>query len=114
MDAHQVFIIGDSLFAETLAKLLVNDVTIQVEEIASSLEEALPRLKANPPDVVIVAGVNRLSEAAFAHILSEIPDISILCIDLGTNDVQVVTNQRVSVHTTSDLLAVIGALPKQV
>jgi len=114
MELHQVFIIGDSLFAETLAKLLLNNAAIQVAEIAPSLEEAIPRLKTSRPDVVIVAGVNRLSEASFAHFLSEIPEISILCIDLGTNDVQVVTNQRVSVHTTGDLLAVINALPKRV
>ena len=114
MQVHQVFIIGDSLFAETLAKLLVNNAAIQVAETASSLEEAIPRLKINCPDVVIVAGVNQLSETTFAHFLSEIPEISILCIDLGTNDVQVVTNQRVSVHTTGDLLAVISALPKRV
>lgn len=113
MEIRRVFIIGDSLFAETLAKLLAGDDTIQVAGTACSLDEALPQLKPSHPDAVIVAGVERLPDAAFARFLSEYPEISLLCTDLDTNDIRVVVKQRFSVHTTHDLLAVIAALPRR-
>ena len=113
MEMSRVFIVGDTLFAETLAKMLATDGTVQVIGTASSLEAALPQLKLCHPDAVIVAGVERVPDAAFARFLVENPEISILCTDLGTNDVQIVVNQRISVHTTSDLLAIIAALPKR-
>jgi DNA-binding NarL/FixJ family response regulator len=113
MEIRRVFIIGDTLFAETLAKLLAEDDTIQVAGTASGLEEALRLLKNCRPDAVIVAGVERLPGAAFARFLVEYPEISILSTNLDTNDVQVVVNQRISVHNTGDLLAVIAALPKR-
>jgi DNA-binding NarL/FixJ family response regulator len=113
MEMSRVFIVGDTLFAENLAKLLAADPTIQVTGTASSLEAALPQLKPCHPDAVIVAGVERVPDAAFARFLVENPEISILCTDLGTNDVQVVFNQRISVHNSNDLLAIIAALPKR-
>lgn len=113
MEIRRVFIVGDTLFAETLAKLLAGDKTVQVAGTASSLDEALPQIKPCYPDMVIVAGVERVPDAAFAHFLVEYPDIPILCTDLGTNDVQIVVNRRISVHNTDDLLAIIAALPKR-
>jgi len=113
MEIRRVFIIGDTLFAETLAKLLAADVTIRVTGTASSLDEALPQLEPYHPDAVIVAGVERVPDAVFARFLAEYPEISILCTDLSTNDVQIVINQRISVHNSSDLLAIIAALPKR-
>jgi hypothetical protein len=113
MEARRIFIIGDTLFAETLANLLAADDTIQVSGTANTLDDALPQLKPCHLDAVIVAGVNRVPDAAFARFLVECPEMSILCTDLGTNDVQIVLNQRVSVHNSSDLLAIIAALPRR-
>lgn len=113
MEARRIFIIGDTLFAETLAKLLAVDARIQVSGTANTLDDALPQLEPCHPDAVIVAGVNRVPDAAFARFLVECPEMSILCTDLGTNDVQIVLNQRVSVHNSSDLLAIIAALPRR-
>lgn len=113
MEIRRVFIVGDTLFAETLANLLAGDATIQLAGTANSLDEALPQLKPCHPDTVIVAGVERVPDASFAHFLVEYPDVPILCTDLGTNDVQLVVNRRISVHNTGDLLAIIAALPKR-
>jgi chemotaxis response regulator CheB len=113
MEIRRVFIVGDTLFAETLAKLLAGDETIRVAGTASCLDEALPLLKPCYPDMVIVAGVERVPDAAFARFLMEYPDIPILCTDLGTNDVQIVVNRRISVHNADDLLAIIANLPKR-
>jgi len=113
METRRVLIVGDTLFAETLAKLLAQDATTLVVGTASSLEEALPAIKTSCVDAVLVAGVERLPESVFSQIFAANPDISILCTDLDTNDVQVMVKQRISVHTTGDLLAVIATLPKR-
>jgi DNA-binding NarL/FixJ family response regulator len=113
MEMRRVFIVGDTLFAETLANLLAGDRTIQVAGTTSCLDEALSLLEPCDPDMVIVAGVEWVPDAAFVRFLVEYPDIPILCTDLGTNDVQIVVNRRVSVHNTDDLLAIIAALPKR-
>jgi len=108
-----VFIVGDTLFAETLAQMLAQDDTIQVVGNAASLQDALPALQAIQPDAVIVAGVDRLPESALSDLLSVHPDVSVICSDLSANDIQVVVNQRVHVRSTGDLLAVITALPRR-
>jgi chemotaxis response regulator CheB len=113
MGMRRVFIVGNTLFAETLAKLLAGDETIQVVGTACSLDEVLPQIEPGLPDAVIVAGVERVPDEAFVRFLVEYPDIPILSTDLGTNDVQIVVNRRISVHNTDDLLAIIATLPKR-
>jgi DNA-binding NarL/FixJ family response regulator len=113
MDTRRVLIVGDTLFAENLAQMLAQDETIQVVGTVPSLMEAVAALKANRPDTVLVAGVDRLPESALSDLLSVHPEVSIICSDLSANDIQVVVNQRVNVHSTGDLLAVISALPRR-
>jgi len=110
---RRVLIVGDTLFAETLAQMLKRDETIQLVGTVASLAEAIPAMQANRPEAVIVAGVDRLPESALSDLLSVHPEVSIICSDLSANDIQVVVNQRVNVRSSGDLLAVIAALPKR-
>ena len=112
METRRVLIVGDTLFAETLAQLLARDESIQVAGNVSTLQDALPALRASRLDAVIVAGVDRLPESALSDLLSIHPEVSIICLDLCANDIQVIVNQRLSVRSTGDLLAVIASLPK--
>jgi len=114
METRRVLIVGDTLFAENLTQMLAQDATVQIAGSVSSLEEALPTLNSCPLDAVIVAGVDRLPEAALSQFLLVYPDVSILCTDLATNDVQVIVNQRLNVRSTGDLLAIIAKLPKRI
>jgi hypothetical protein len=113
MEIRRVLIVGDTLFAENLAKLLAEDTTIHIAGNVASLEDIPPALQAGRLDAVIVAGVDRLPETVLSRFLALHPEISVLCTDLDTNDIRVVVNQRLSVRTTSDLLAIISALPRR-
>ena len=109
-----MLIVGDTLFAENLTQMLAQDPTVQIAGTVSSIEDALSTLQSGPLDAVIVAGVDRLPETALSQFLQVHPDASILCTDLETNDVQVIVNQRLSVRSSGDLLAIIATLPKRV
>ena len=114
MKARKVFIVGDSLFAETLAQMLgaVNSDTITVIGSAPTLEAALPLLKTQQPDAVIVASASELPAETLSQFLSVHPTLSILCADLGTHDVQVITRRRVAARS-DDLIKAIRRLPVQ-
>jgi DNA-binding NarL/FixJ family response regulator len=114
MKTRKVFVVGDSLFAETLAQLLgaVNSNTIKVIGCAPTLEAAAPLLKTQQPDAVIVASASELPAEALSQFLSVHPTLAILCADLGTNDVQVMTRQRVATRS-DDLIKAIRRLPVQ-
>lgn len=111
MEARKVLIVGDSLFAETLARTLAN-ADVEVVASAPTPEAALPLLKAKGPDAIIVANTSEAPSAAFGHLLAACPDFPIIYADLSTNNIQAITSHRVGPRT-SDLLAAIAALPKR-
>lgn len=111
-EAHRVFIVGDSLFAETLAQMLTGSGVAAVAGVAPTIEQALPWLQTETPDVVIVAGPETAGPATVNPLLAANPDLSIICADLNTDYVQIITSQRISAHR-ADLLAAIQALPKR-
>ena len=116
MDMHRVFIVGDSLFAETLAQTLAGDAskdTIEVIGSAPTIEATLPLLKIKNPDAVIVTSPDKAATAIFDPILAAYPDLPIIHADPGADNVQVITSQRVGTRS-SDLLAAIAALPKRI
>ena len=107
-----MFVVGDSLYAETLVQVLGDSETVVVSGTAPTPEEALPLLQSQSPDAVIVAVADESVVAAFAPILIANPNLPIIHADLNTNRVQVITNQSIDART-SDLLAAIAALPKR-
>jgi DNA-binding NarL/FixJ family response regulator len=113
MEIHRVLVVGDSLFAETLIEMLAKEETIQIAGSAPSLEEALRTFNPTRLDTVILAEVGQPPVEAFTQFLSAYPEISIIRTNMDSNDVHVLVNQRFSVRTAEDLLAVIAALPKR-
>jgi chemotaxis response regulator CheB len=111
-DTCRVFILGDSLFAETLSEMLISSGTVVIIGSASSPEEALPLLATAQPDVVIVADTGETDRLTFDHLLAAHPDIPIIRADLRRDYVQVITSKLVGARR-SDLLAAIAALPKR-
>ena len=111
-DMYQVFIIGESLFAETLSQMLTSSGTVAIIGAASSPEEALPLLETARPDVIIVADTGESDRVAFAPLLNAHLDLPVISADLSHDYIQIITSQRVGAHR-SDLLAAIASLPKQ-
>ncbi len=56
MQSHRVFVVGSSLFAETLAQFSGDSRTVTVYDTAPSPEVALPTFEAVYPEAVILAG----------------------------------------------------------
>jgi DNA-binding NarL/FixJ family response regulator len=110
MDAPRVFVIGDSLFAETLAQLLARAGVVNVINAAPTCEAALPLLAQAPCDALVCADTGDLGSLGL--LLAAYPDLPIIRADLDTDSVQVITSRRVGART-SDLLAAIAALPKR-
>lgn len=112
MQPHRVFIVGSSLFAETLAQILGDSQTVTVIGTASTAEEALFSLESQYPDAVIFAEASEVNVSTFVPVMIAHPDLPIFHADLNTNQVHVITNQSIDARM-SDLLAAIEALPRR-
>lgn len=112
MELRNVFVVGDSLFAETLIQSLGDSESVAVVGTAPTPEDALPKLKEKLPDAVIMAVADESVIIDFAPILVAIPEIAIIRADLNTNQMQVITNQSIDARI-SDLLIAIADLPKR-
>jgi len=111
---HRVFVVGDTLFAETVAQLLGHSRAVAVVGVAADVNAALAQLAAGlpnaTPDVVIVltSGANR--ELDPCPLLIAYPDLPILRADLNANDLRLIRSERLEART-ADLIAAIQALP---
>jgi DNA-binding NarL/FixJ family response regulator len=112
MEMRSVFVVGDSLYAETLIQVLGDSETVVVSGTAPTPEEAIVLLQSQSPDAVIVAVADESVVTTFAPILIANPNLPIIHADLNTNQVQVITNQSIDARI-SDLLAAIASLPKR-
>jgi len=109
--ARFIFIVGDTLFADALAQLLGSSPGLQVCGSAPTIAAALPRLEASNPDAVILAGVVSPHDALLARFMATHPAAPVIRTDPDSNAVEVIFSQRIAVHSTTDLLAIIDALP---
>ncbi len=114
MQARRVFIVGNSLFAETLARTLSAGPTMGVQVVGSAptAEAALPFLRSRPPEAVIITGAGLDMQAACGQLLAAFPDLPLIRADLGQNDVHVITCRRIGARSP-DLIAAIAALPER-
>jgi hypothetical protein len=113
MNKRRVFIVGNSLFAETLALILAKAEAIDVTGTSPTLNEALPLLQTSCPDALIVAETALHQETKdITKFLRLQPDLPLILADLDAKTVQVITSQQVYART-SDVLAVIASLPSR-
>ncbi|MCB0116457.1 MAG: hypothetical protein KDD84_20305 [Caldilineaceae bacterium] len=112
---HRAFIVGSSLFAETVERVLINPaepLAVLVVGRCCTLEDAIYRIPIDKPDVVIVASIEQSGSTLFGPLLTHFPDLPILHSDLNTDYVQVITSRSVHADRT-DLLNAIVSLPKR-
>ncbi len=111
MNKRRVFIIGQSLFAETLMQLLSSVAEISIVGCASLVADAIPVLEAGAVDAIILVSDPALpSPGDVNELMAVAPNVSIIATDLDENTVQVITSKRVDARL-SDLLSVLETLP---
>jgi DNA-binding NarL/FixJ family response regulator len=109
-EAHRVFIVGDSLFAETLAQMLASSGAVTVVGSAPTAQQALSSLQLLALDAVLVVSPATVGEATLNPLLAAYPGVPIIRADLNEDYVQVITSQRIGAQR-ADVLAAILALP---
>jgi ABC-type Fe3+-citrate transport system substrate-binding protein len=107
----RVFLIGDSLFTESLAQMLsaVETVCVVNTAVSQPVETAVAQTQ---PHIIIIADTGQHKDIS-TTLLSQFPDIPIINADLNRDYVQVITSRRVGTKRT-DLLAAIHDLSKQI
>jgi len=111
MDQRRVFVVGDSLFADSLSNMLSGN-GIQVVGIAPTLRAALPLLESAPPEVVIVAEPVEIDELTVAALRGSSLEVPFIFTNLERGYMELITSQRICARS-SDLLDVIATLPKR-
>jgi hypothetical protein len=99
--AYQALLIGDSLFTETCKTILAENESVTVVSTAESLPQALTTLTTNQLNLIIVAGSGDQTQAVCGPILSNYPDLPIICADLNHNYVQIITSHRIRANKTA-------------
>jgi hypothetical protein len=111
MSKHQVLIVGTSFFAEGIAQALAASEAEAAVKMAPTVIEAKALLEANAPDLVIVTGTARDSDAICIPLLASDSDLTIIYVDASTRSMQVITSRYVPART-ADLMEAIAALSR--
>ncbi len=110
-NGFRIFIVGGSLFTDTLSQMLATSEGIRIVGKAQDIAAATPLIATHQPDLVIVADASHSSHTSLGPLLSQHPDLPIICADLSHDYVQVITSQRIGTRR-EDLLQAIHALAK--
>ncbi len=110
-DRHRIFLIGDLLFAETLAQWLDQSEGVALAGSAPSIREALPKLAQESVDVVLIATTEEPA-LDFRLLLDACSDLPVIQTDLQQNRVRLITSHPIG-QRPADLLATIASLPKR-
>jgi chemotaxis response regulator CheB len=108
----RVFIIGDSLFTDTLVQLMANTADMKVVGTAPASMLASTAVAEARPHVIIVADASEKTQDKLGSILSLFPDLPLISLDLSRDYVQVITSRRVQTRR-DDLLVAIRELSAQ-
>lgn len=107
----RVFLVGDSLFTESLAQMLAEaeDVRVMGTAVFTLLDKTA--VMQSRPHIIIIAGAGPHHDVS-GDLLATFAGIPIIHADLNQDYVQIITSRRVSARRT-DLLAAIDELSRQ-
>lgn len=108
----RAFIIGDSLFTDTLTQTLRSSEAVTICGTAATTSEAETAVPLTNPDVIIIAPAGHPPQDVYAPLLATFPDLPVICADLSQDDILVITSHRISARR-KDLLAAIQAVSLQ-
>lgn len=102
----RVFLIGNTLFAESVTILLQASGVFDAVERFETLLLAATLIQASPPDVLILADIDTAVFKGDMTFLLIYPDFPVICIDSGSNLMKIITTK----HITADLNNLIGTI----
>lgn len=105
----RIFLVGHTLFTETLGQILADAENIQVVGTAVSPTQAVTAVSQTFPHIIIVANISEQTQTNLQPLLALLPAIPIIHADLNQDYVQIITSRRVSARRT-DLLEAIEEL----
>lgn len=108
---RRVLLVGNSLFAATLKQMLACSGEIEIVGVCTAPDQLAACIAAGCPDAVLVAGTigPDLYADAYLRMRCELP---VIYATLADDHLTVFTSRRVKA-AQSQLVAAIGALPKQ-
>ena len=111
MCKRNVLVVGTSFFADGIAQALAASEAVTVVGTAPTVIEAQASLEAESPDIVVVTGTTRESDAICIPLLSSHSDLAIIYVDVSTRTMQVITSRYVPART-ADLMETIAGLSR--
>jgi hypothetical protein len=96
MEGIRVFLIGVSLFADTVAQLLRGCEMVGQVERFDSIPQALCSIDRRPPDLLILADVDTTLLVGDTPFLPICPDIPVICTDHESDILKLITTRHLS------------------
>ncbi|MBK5108110.1 MAG: hypothetical protein JJE12_08255 [Anaerolineales bacterium] len=110
MIPQRVLVVGDQLFAKALTHLLAEDANLLIVDCVSSVQDCLVILQTQGADTLIIAQSLMPDDDAVCYLLSEFPGKTIIKAHLESNQLEVITHQRISARP-QELLLTLASLP---
>ncbi len=110
VDTSRVFIIySHALFAQGVSSLLHREPGLEVVGMDADWREAMKRIGALRPDVVVIDGDTSSVEMlqALGQVLTSIPRTKVISISLASNNASVYRVQQMAIRQTEDLIQAI-------
>ena len=106
MEGICVFLVGNTLFAESVAIMLQASEVFRTVERFETLPVAMEPIQFSPPDVLILADVDTITSKGDTSFLPIFLDIPVICIDSDSTYMKLIT----TTHITASLSNLTGTI----
>lgn len=96
MDGIRVFLVGNTLFAESVELLLQTSGVFSAVERFETLPVAISSIQLSPPNVLILADVDTTTSKGDTPFLPICPDIPVICTDSNSAYLKIITTSHVN------------------
>jgi len=111
MDGIRVFLVGNTLFAESVARMLQASGVFSAVERFETLPVAISSIQLSPPNVLILADVDTTTSRGDTPFLPICPDIPVICTDSNSTYLKIITTAHVTA-SLNNLLGIITTVKK--
>lgn len=101
---HKIFILGESLFAEGIAQILVVESGFEIVGRSLDIETVEKEIRRGRAKLVIVEGRDRIEERReILKLIIDFPDIRLIYIDVQDESIQLILSYMVQPKSSSIL-----------